>query len=110
MGKYDFLKNIPDADKRYHMLEGYIYPDTYEFYIGENASSVVRRFLDNFESKWTADYAKQAKELDMTVDEIVTLASIIQAEGAFENDAATIAGIIYNRLFYRHNFKFGMII
>jgi len=96
--EYAFLKNQSDKDLRFRTLEGYIYPDTYEFYIGENASSVVRRFLDNFESKWTADYSKQAKELGMTVDEIVTLASIIQAEAANSGQMKDISSVLHNRL------------
>ena len=96
--EYAFLKNQADKDLRFRALEGYIYPDTYEFYIGENASSVVRRFLDNFESKWTADYSKQAKELGMTVDEVVTLASIIQAEAANSKQMKDISSVLHNRL------------
>ncbi len=96
--EYAFLKNQADKDLRFRALEGYIYPDTYEFYIGENASSVVRRFLDNFESKWTSDYSKQAKELGMTVDEVVTLASIIQAEAANSGQMKDISSVLHNRL------------
>ena len=96
--EYAFLKNQENKDLRFRTLEGYIYPDTYEFYIGENASSVVRRFLDNFESKWIADYSKQAKELGMTVDEIVTLASIIQAEAANSKQMKDISSVLHNRL------------
>ena len=58
--EYDFIKKIPDKDKRFRVMEGYIYPDTYDFYIGENASSVVRRFLDSFQNKWTEEYQKKA--------------------------------------------------
>ena len=96
--EYAFLKNQADKDLRFRALEGYIYPDTYEFYIGENASSVVRRFLDNFESKWTADYSKQAKKLGMTIDEVVTLASIIQAEAANSGQMKDISSVLHNRL------------
>ncbi len=96
--EYSFLKNQADKDLRFRALEGYIYPDTYEFYIGENASSVVRRFLDNFKAKWTADYSKQAKELGMTIDEVVTLASIIQAEAANSGQMKDISSVLHNRL------------
>ena len=96
--EYAFLKNQANKESRFRILEGYIYPDTYEFYVGENASSVVRRFLDNFESKWTADYQKQAKELGMSVDEIVTLASIIQAEAANSGQMKDISSVLHNRL------------
>ncbi len=96
--EYAFLKNQENKELRFRTLEGYIYPDTYEFYVGENASSVVRRFLDNFESKWTSDYQKQAEELGMTVDEIVTLASIIQAEAANSGQMKDISSVLHNRL------------
>ena len=96
--EYAFLKNQADKELRFRTLEGYIYPDTYEFYIGENASSVVRRFLDNFESKWTADYSKQAQKLGMTVDEVVTLASIIEAEAANTSQMKDISSVLHNRL------------
>ena len=96
--EYAFLKNQENKELRFRTLEGYIYPDTYEFYIGENASSVVRRFLDNFEAKWTADYQKQAEELGMTVDEVVTLASIIQAEAANSGQMKDISSVLHNRI------------
>ena len=96
--EYDFIKAIPDKDKRFRTLEGYIYPDTYEFYVGENASSVVRRFLDNFENRWTEEYQAQADAMGLTVDEVVIMASILQKEAANSGQMPTIAGILYNRL------------
>lgn len=96
--EYVFLKKQANKELRFRALEGYIYPDTYEFYVGENASSVVRRFLDNFESKWTTDYQKQAERLGMTVDEVVTLASIIQAEAANSGQMKDISSVLHNRL------------
>ncbi len=96
--EYDFLEAIPDKEKRFRVLEGYIYPDTYEFYVGENASSVVRRFLDNFESKWTEEYQEQAIARGLTVDEVVIMASVLQKEAANSEQMPMIAGILYNRL------------
>ena len=96
--EYDFLKGQENKELKFRVLEGFIYPDTYEFYVGENASSVVRRFLDNFESKWTEDYQKKAEKLGMTPDEVVTLASIIQAEAATSNQMSGISSVFHNRL------------
>lgn len=96
--EYDFLADIPNREQRFRALEGYIYPDTYEFYVGENASSVVRRFLDNFDNKWTEEYQAQADERGLTVDEVVIMASILQKEAANSEQMPTIAGILYNRL------------
>lgn len=96
--EYSFVAAIPNKELRYRTLEGYIYPDTYEFYIGENASSVVRRFLDNFETRWTTEYQKRADEMGVSVDEIITMASILQGEAASADQMEDISSILYNRL------------
>ncbi|MBS7359699.1 MAG: endolytic transglycosylase MltG, partial [Oscillospiraceae bacterium] len=96
--EYSFVAAIPNKELRYRTLEGYIYPDTYEFYIGENASSVVRRFLDNFESRWTTEYQKRADEMGVSVDEIITMASILQGEAASADQMEDISSVLYNRL------------
>lgn len=96
--EYDFLAAIPDKEKRFCALEGYLYPDTYEFYVGENASSVVRRFLDNFETKWTEEYQAQADERGLTIDEVVIMASVLQKEAANSKQMPTISSVLYNRL------------
>lgn len=96
--EYAFIASIPDKDKRFHMLEGYMYPDTYEFYIGENASSVVRRFLNNFQNRWTEEYQKQAASRGLTVDEVIVMASVIQKEAANQSQMSKISSVLYNRL------------
>ncbi len=96
--EYDFLNSITDADTRYRVLEGYLYPDTYEFYVDENVNSVLNRFLSNFDAKWTNTYQKDAEELGYTVDQIITIASILQKEANDANQMYTIASVIYNRL------------
>lgn len=95
---YPFLKGMKNKSERYRALEGYLYPDTYEFYVGESASSVIRKFLDNFSKHWTSEYTARAKELGMSVDEVVTLASIIQKEAGNTNQMATVSSIFHNRL------------
>lgn len=96
--EYDFIKSIPNKEQRFRVLEGYMYPDTYEFYVGENASSVVRRFLNNFENRWTDEYQKQAKERGLSLDEVIIMASILQEEAASSSQMADIASVLYNRL------------
>ncbi|NLA76508.1 MAG: endolytic transglycosylase MltG, partial [Clostridiales bacterium] len=96
--KYDFIKSVDNPQERYRVLEGYLYPDTYEFYIGETAPSVIERFLDNFQKKWTSEYTAKAQELGMTVDDVLSLASIIQGEAANSSQMKTISSILHNRL------------
>ncbi len=96
--KYDFLKTIDNKDARYNYLEGYLYPDTYEFFVGQNASSVINKLFENFDDKWTDKYQKRADEIGMTVDDVVTLASIIQKEAANGEQMPVISGVFFNRL------------
>lgn len=96
--RYEFLAGITDKQLRYRVLEGYLYPDTYEFYYGESASSVIERFLDNFENKWSEVYQSRADELGYTVDEILTVASILEKEAFDASQMPVIASVIYNRL------------
>lgn len=95
---YEFIKSIPNKEKRFRVLEGYMYPDTYEFYVGENASSVARRFLDNFRNRWTDEYAKQAEERGISLDEVITMASILQGEAASSKQMPDVSSVLYNRL------------
>ena len=96
--KYDFLAAIEDGADRYSILEGYLYPDTYEFYLGEDPNSVLEKFLNNFARKWTSEYDDAAAELGMTVDEIITLASILEKEAFDAQQMPLISSILYNRI------------
>ncbi len=94
---YNFLRDRRDLTSRHTFLDGYLYPDTYEFYVGESADSVVEKFLTNFGSHWTDDYRGAAKNRKLSIDEVVILASIVQKEARPEEMEA-VAGILLNRL------------
>lgn len=96
---YDFLKAVPDTMGRYSKYEGYLYPDTYDFYIGENANSVFKRFFDNFEKKMLDTYKDRAAELGVSIDDIVKIASIIQKEAKDATQMAGISSVLHNRLY-----------
>ena len=96
--EYSFIAQIDNKDKRYQVLEGYLYPDTYEFYIGENASSVIRKFLDNFKNKWTDEYKAQADKIGMSIDDVITLASIIEKEAYGADQMPLVSSVFHNRL------------
>lgn len=95
---YDFYTDITDNSKRYLKLEGYLFPDTYDFYVDADTNYVIKKFLDNFESKWTDEYQARADKLGYTTDEILTIASIIQKEAANSEQMKTISSVIHNRL------------
>ncbi len=110
LDKYDFEEQIEVTDQRFYALEGYLFPDTYEFYIiddlpdkpdmdtSEYAKVAAEKMYKNFESKITKDMYARAKELGMTFDQVVTLASLIQKEGTNEENMANISSVFHNRL------------
>lgn len=97
----DFVSDIPDNMNRTFALEGYFYPETYEFYEGSDPNSVIRKFLNTSETKWTEEYEEQCKKLGYTRDEIIIIASIIQREAANKEQMGLISSVIHNRL--RHS-------
>ena len=110
LNEYDFEEGIPDNPNRLNMLEGYIWPDTYEFYViddlekyptmdtTEYAMTALTTMLNTFETKITRSLKERMEDLDMTLDEVITLASIIQREGSNEENFAIISSIFHNRL------------
>lgn len=90
--------DIPNPDERAFLLEGYIFPDTYEFYRNESAVSAMRRFLSNTQLKLDEDVVARCEELGYTVDEILTLASIIQEEAGDPAEMGKVSSVIHNRL------------
>ncbi len=92
---YKFLKDLPKTDKR---LEGYLFPDTYEFYVNDKPENVLGKMLKNFDNKFTEEMVERAAEMGYTVHEIVTIASMIEREAATHDEGWTIASVIYNRL------------
>ncbi len=106
---YTFLKEITNSSAREYKLEGYLFPDTYNFYKGENAGSVISKMLTNYQNKIykksdaeNSDSKVSVKELaekhGMTVNDVLIIASLIQAEAANKDDMYNVSSVIHNRL------------
>lgn len=95
---YDFINEIPENSDRTFALEGYLYPDTYEFYEESDANSIIRKFLDASEKRWTDEYEEQRIALGLTRDEVLIIASIIQREAANQEQMSLVSSVIHNRL------------
>lgn len=95
---YSLVTNLKASDSVPYRLEGFMFPDTYEFFINESASSTVRKFLENGDAKFTEKYKQRAEKMGYSIYQIMTVASIIQKEAANDDQMKTIAGILYNRL------------
>ena len=103
---YSFLPTDEQADAmidlpqgRASRLEGFLFPDTYEFYVGMQASSAINKMLETFYYKQTADMIKQAGDMNMSMQDIVNVASLIEKEAANDEERALIASVIYNRIY-----------
>ena len=93
---YSFIDQSMQGDSK--RLEGFLFPDTYEFYQGMQASSAINKFLENFHDRLTAEMLEKADERGMTMQEVVTVASMIEKEAANDDERAMIAAVIYNRI------------
>ena len=93
-----FSFEITNAENRAFLFEGYIFPDTYEFYLGESAGSAIKRFLKNTQSKITPQMLERCSELGYTLDEILTIASVIQEEAGNPAEMGKVSSVIHNRL------------
>lgn len=95
---YDFIKELPINPNRIRRLEGYLFPDTYFFYINDSPDSVVKKFLDNFKNHISAQMLADMKAQGLTYDKLITLASIVQTEGLDSDVMPDVASVFYNRL------------
>lgn len=104
-----FLKNINNPTERIYKLEGYLFPDTYKFYRGEDASGVIHKILVNykkhimqksniegFETKVSIKELAEAKGI--STETLLNIASLIQAEAADKADMYKVSSVIHNRL------------
>ena len=94
---YPLIAARPDNTRAFR-LEGYLYPDTYDFYKNEPPQDAIGRFLRVAEQRITAADRSRAQAMGYSVDQILTIASIIEKEGSNPAQVATIASVIYNRL------------
>lgn len=95
LGKYTFL---PPANPQIKdRLEGFLFPDTYDFNRGMPAAQILQRMLGNFQTR-TSSVLKEPTVENLTVPQMVTLASLVEKEARTEKDRRLIAGVIMNRI------------
>jgi UPF0755 protein len=94
--EYDFLKGLPTGTV--NRLEGFLFPDTYEFYLKDDPEKVINRLLRNFENRMDEELMEKVEESGYSLREILTMASIVEAEAANDGERGKIASVMYNRL------------
>ena len=98
VNKYWFLTDSIKNSKIYYPLEGYLFPNTYAFLNKDvTVKEIIETMLDETE-KQLAKYKDQINSSEYSIHEIMTLASIVELEGANSSDRAAVAGVFYNRL------------
>ena len=93
-GRWPALASLPEGAS----LEGYLFPDSYDFEPDAGAASVIDRLLTTFEARLTSDMRARAELAGLSIHELVTLASIVEREAVLPDERARIAQVYLNRL------------
>ena len=99
---YDFITKMMETSSakngaRRYALEGYLFPDTYIVYKNATPDEVIEKMLTQFDNIFTSEYLARADELNMSVDEVITMASIIEKEGR-ASDFKKVSAVFHNRI------------
>ncbi len=110
--KHEFIQNIPtDNEGRIYRLEGYLFPATYSFYINEGSVSAINKMLNAYVSNVmennTLEFESKASDLGRSMDEIMTVASVIERETPVPEEMYNVASVFYNRL--RNTSEYGKL-
>jgi UPF0755 protein len=96
------LANDPTFVSRFGIevqsLEGYLFPDTYYFPKGASIEMIIKKMVERFKEQFPPQWKDRAKDLDRSIHEIVTLASIIEKETGDPSERPVIASVFHNRL------------
>ncbi len=95
---YSILSSYPDNAEGRTPMEGYLFADTYQFTSNSSAATVVSKMLANTQSKFSDAMLKKISDNHQTVDQILTMASLIEMESKLDSDKPKIASVFYNRL------------
>ena len=94
----DNVDLIKDLDPTATNLEGYIFPDTYDFPPDTKPADVIKMMVKRFRREWKPEWSERARELAKTPRQIVTIASLIETEAKLSDERPLVASVIYNRL------------
>jgi peptidoglycan lytic transglycosylase G len=105
IGEYDFLAGLPKG----RSLEGYLYPDTYRVDANDTARQVLEKLLGTFGQRLTKEIRDQIGAEGLTIDQAVTLASIVEREAVLDKERPIIAGVYINRISHPHASTVGLL-
>jgi UPF0755 protein len=94
----DNVELIKDLDPTAKNLEGYLFPDTYDFPPDTKSPDVIKMMVKRFHREWKPEWSQRARDLAMTPRQVVTTASLIETEAKLSDERPLVASVIYNRL------------
>ena len=98
INKYWFLTDDIKNEKIYYPLEGYLFPNTYAFLNKDvEVKTIIEKMLDEMDEQ-LSKYKDHIEKSEYSIHELLTLASIVELEGASANDRAGVAGVFHNRI------------
>lgn len=100
----DELEENGRMENRIYRLDGYLFPDTYQFYTSTSEVTVIGKMLKRFSQIFTKEYRNQCAEFGYSVDEMITLASMIEKEAASPSEFFLVSSVFHNRLNNKWNF------
>lgn len=103
---YDFLPAADEESDRFYRLEGYLYPDTYDFYTDNSESYYINKLLSRFDEVYNSKLRAYTERRGMTIDEVITIASIIEKEAYYASDFDKVSAVIHNRLAKPNDFPY----
>lgn len=96
---FPFEERIPEGSNlKYYRMEGYLFPDTYFFYKDMEPEKVCQKIYSNFDQKMTQDRYAKMEKLGLDLDQLITLASIVQKEAATKDTMTLVASVFWNRM------------
>lgn len=95
---FDFEKEVTTSSDKYMKMEGFLFPDTYTFYVEEEPEVVAKKIYKNFANRITPDYYGRMEDLGISLEETITLASIVQKEASDTYNMKRISSVFWNRL------------
>ncbi|MDE6666066.1 MAG: endolytic transglycosylase MltG [Ruminococcus sp.] len=96
---FDFENKLPtDASLKFYRMEGYLFPDTYFFYENMSPEQVCQKIYLNFDNKMTDERYARMESLGLSLDQLITFASIVQKEAANTDTMTLVASVFWNRL------------
>jgi len=91
------VMKTPNVGQRKYIVEGYLSPNTYDVYTTAKPEEILRKLLSQTEVAYPAGYYERADQLNMTMDQVLTLASMIEKESK-NDDFAKVSAVFHNRL------------